>query len=214
MEGLPEGKHAGCLALRETRREPREGVLEDIAIGCRAVARANLKDTCRFLTEIILRMVENRQFEQLHEQRTWRHGDPRKAWAHIIRQGMLGHQERYSARTEEDYGSDLCWEAQDELKAVGHALLDRIRKQERWTRARWEVYRERTMHDEEQRPNDPDAEPGNPASKARIKERTNPEEQSPIPVDPSQGIRTYGFSSGWKSEPSTKSDILERRGLR
>ena len=118
--------------------------LEDIAIGCRAVARANLKDTCRFLTEIILRMVENRQFEQLHEQRTWRHGDPRKAWAHIIRQGMLGHQERYSARTEEDYGNDLCWEAQDEIKAVGHALLDRIRKQERWTRARWEVYRERT----------------------------------------------------------------------
>ena len=25
VEGLPEWKHAGCLALRETRREPREG---------------------------------------------------------------------------------------------------------------------------------------------------------------------------------------------
>ena len=89
-------------------------------------------------------MVENRQFEELHEQRTWRHGDPRKAWAHIIRQGMLDHQERCSARSEEDYEGDLCWEAHDEIKAVGHALLDRIRKQERWTRARWEVYRERT----------------------------------------------------------------------
>ena len=118
--------------------------LEDIAIGCRAVARANLKRTCSFLTEIILRMVENRQFEELHEQRTWRHGDPRKAWAHIIRQGMLDHQEWCGPRTEEVYGSDLCWEAQDEIEAVGHALLDRIRKQERWTRARWEVYRERT----------------------------------------------------------------------
>ena len=118
--------------------------LEDIAIGCRAVARANLKHTCSSLTENILRMVENRQFEELHEQRTWQHGDPRKAWAHIIQQGMLDHQKRCSPRTEEVYGSDACWEAPDEIKAVGHALLDRIRKQERWTRARWEVYRERT----------------------------------------------------------------------
>ena len=29
--------------------------LEDIAIGCRAVARANLKGACRFLTEMIRR---------------------------------------------------------------------------------------------------------------------------------------------------------------
>ena len=69
-------------------------------------------------------MVENRQFEELHEQRTWRHGDPRKAWAHIIRQGMLDHQERCSPHTEVTYGSDLCWEARDEIETVGHALLD------------------------------------------------------------------------------------------
>ena len=118
--------------------------LEDIAIGCRAVARAKLKRTCSLLTENILRMVENRQFEELHEQRTWQHGDPRKAWAHIIRQGMLGHQKRCSPRTEEVYADDSCWEAQDEIKAVGHALLDRIRKQERWTKAPWDVYQERT----------------------------------------------------------------------
>ena len=109
VESLPEGKHGGCLALREARREPREGAGGHCHSAARAVARANLKHTCSSLTETILRMVENRQFEELHEQRTWRHGDPRKAWAHIIRQGMLGHQKRCSPRTEEAYGSDLCW---------------------------------------------------------------------------------------------------------
>ena len=29
-------------------------------------------------------------------------------------------------------------------------------------------------------------------------------EQNPIPVNPNQGIRTYGFSSGWESEPKYK----------
>ena len=124
--------------------------LEDITIGCRAVARAKLKHNCSSMTEIILRMVENRQFEELHEQRTWRHGDPRKAWAHIIRQGMLDHQKRCSLRTEEVYGSDDCWAAPNEIKAVGHALLDRIRKQERWTKAPWEVYQERTRRERNQ----------------------------------------------------------------
>ena len=128
----------------EKHRENPARELEDIAIGCRAVARAKLKHNCSSMTEIILRMVENRQFEELHEQRTWQHGDPRKAWAHIIQQGMLDHQKRCSLRTEEVYGSDDCWAAPNEIKAVGHALLDRIRKQEPWTRARWKVYRERT----------------------------------------------------------------------
>ncbi len=99
-------------------------------------------------------MVENRQFEELHEQRTWQHGDPRKAWAHIIQQGMLDHQKRCSLRTETNYGSNFgsnfCWEAPDEIKAVGHALLDRIRKQEQWTKAHWEIYRERTRRERNQ----------------------------------------------------------------
>ena len=105
-------------------------------------------------------MVENRQFEELHEQRTWQHGDARKAWAHIIQQGMLDHQKRCSLRTEEVYGSDDCWASPGEIKAVGHALLDRIRKQEPWTRARWKVYRERTRRAEK-----PDLSPWNQTCK-------------------------------------------------
>ena len=136
---------------------------QEIQLATRAVTQANLNEYCQDFAEEVWQMQDqNNTIGALR----WDHGDPMRAWGHIIRQAMLAHlkdptlvhlaeppgerRERYvNSRMERwnelQWGLTRCRGDARRLRNVGHSLTGYIRNQWPWTKAGWEGYLRRTQ---------------------------------------------------------------------